>query len=401
MDASSRLRVIVMGYLVRGPLGGIAWHHLQYVLGLARLGHDVFFFEDSDDYPSCYDPVRNVMDRDPAYGLDFAQRAFTRLGLGSRWTYYDAHRDCWLGPAADMVPGVCASADLLLNVSCVNPLRSWMEQIPARALVDTDPVFTQIRHLTDAAARARADRHTAFFTYGENIGQPGCTIPADGFAWQATRQPVVIDAWSPTRGPASGPLTTVMLWDSYPSADYDGCHYGMKRESFEPYMAMPALTGQRFELALGSAQEPRERLSRHGWTILDPREPTRDPWTYQHFIRESKAEFSVAKHGYVVSQSGWFSERSAAYLASGRPVVVQDTGFSRWLRADGGVLPFHDTAEALSQLQAVTAEYERQCRDARDVAETYFDSAKVLTDLLEKAVGTTPSALAQHCGGTP
>ena len=129
MDLSSRLRVIVLGYLVRGPLGGIAWHHLQYVLGLARLGHDVFFFEDSDDYPSCYDPPRNVMDRDPTYGLDFATRAFDRLGLGSRWAYYDAHRLTWLGPAADVSLGVCASADLLLNLSGVNPVRSWMDML--------------------------------------------------------------------------------------------------------------------------------------------------------------------------------------------------------------------------------------------------------------------------------
>ncbi len=395
MDESSRLRVIVLGYLVRGPLGGIAWHHLQYVLGLARLGHDVFFFEDSDDYPSCYDPSRNAMDRDPTYGLDFATRAFARLGLGSRWAYYDAHHTTWLGPAADSSLRMCASADLLLNLSAVNPVRPWMEQIPVRALVDTDPVFTQVRHLTDPRARERAERHTTFFSYGENVGQPGCTIPADGFLWQPTRQPIVSDAWSPTRGSCNAPLTTVMLWDSYPSADYSGTHFGMKRESFEPYLNLPALSGQVFELALGSRREPRERLSSYGWTVLDPREPTKDPWTYQDFIRRSKAEFSVAKHGYVVSQSGWFSERSAAYLASGRPVVVQDTGFSRWLHAESGVLAFNDLTEALSQLQTLDATYEHQCRSARAVAEAYFDSATVLTRLLDAAVSSSPNAVAQ------
>jgi hypothetical protein len=358
------------------------------------LGHDVFFFEDSDDYPSCYDPLRNVMDRDPAYGLDFTGRAFARLGLGSRWTYYDAHRGCWLGPAADLALSVCASADVLLNLSCVNPVRSWMEEVPVRALVDTDPAFTQIRHLTDPRARARADGHTTFFSYGENIGQYGCTIPDDGLPWRPTRQPIVIDAWSPTHGPAGGPFSTVMLWDSYPSADYDGMHYGMKAESFDPYLQLPALTGERFELALGSSREPRERLARHGWTTLDPREPTRDPWTYQDFIKRSKAEFSVAKHGYVVSHSGWFSERSAAYLASGRPVVVQDTGFSRWLQADSGVLAFRDLDEALARLETLNASYERECVAARAVAEAYFGSATVLTRLLEMAVGPSPESVA-------
>ena len=387
--ASARLRIVVLGYLVRGPLGGIAWHYLQYVAGLARLGHDVFFLEDSDNYPSCYDPVRDVMDTDPAYGLEFAAHAFERLALGARWAYYDGHRGHWCGPAAGRALDVCATADVLLNVSCVNPLRSWMEHVPVRVLVDTDPVFTQIRHLTDPAARARATAHTAFFSFGENIGHPGCTVPPDGFAWRPTRQPMVMDAWTPTPGPAGGPLSTVMLWGSYPSAEYNGIRYGMKAESFDPYLDLPSRSPEVFELAVGSPGEPRERLTRHGWTVVDPREPTRDPWTYQAFIRRSKAEFSVAKHGYVISQSGWFSERSAAYLASGRPVIVQDTGFSRWLRPEGGVLPFTTPDEAVGQLQALGDSYERQCLQARLAAEEYFESSAVLTRLLDEALGAS------------
>src|SRR5712691_4861573 len=134
--ADNRLRIIILGYIVRGPLGGLAWHHLQYVLGLAALGHDVWFIEDSDDYPSCYDPARNVTDTHPSYGLRFASRAFERLGLGERWAFYDAHSLSWHGPCAKRAPTLCATADLLLNLSGVNPLRSWFCEIPARALVD-------------------------------------------------------------------------------------------------------------------------------------------------------------------------------------------------------------------------------------------------------------------------
>lgn len=387
----SRLRIVVLGYVVRGPLGGLAWHYLQYVLGLARLGHDVFFLEDSDDYASCYDPVRNVMGRDPTYGLNFAGRAFLGLGLESRWTYYDLHENRWLGPAAAQALDICRSADVLLNLSCVNPVRSWLEDVPVRILVDTDPVFTQIRHLTSPSARARAAAHTAFFSYGENIGQPGCTIPDDGLAWQPTRQPVVLKAWTPTPGPAGAPLSTVMLWDSYPTAAFDGVHYGMKSESFADYIDLPLQTRARFELALGCSTETRERLGRHGWGILDPREPTSDPWTYQDYILRSKGEFSVAKHGYVVSQSGWFSERSAAYLASGRPVVVQDTGFSRWLDADGGVMAFRNVGDARAAIERLDASYEQHCVAARAVAEDYFDSDAVLADLLERAT-TRPTS---------
>jgi len=382
---TDRLRIIVLGYLVRGPLGGIAWHHLQYVLGLARLGHDVFFVEDSDDYPSCYDPIRNTMGVDPTYGVAFAARAFERLGLKDRWTYYDAHLDSWCGPAAENVLEICATADVVLNLSCVNPLRPWLEHVPVRVLVDTDPVFTQTRHLADPAARARAARHTAFFSFGENVGEHGCTIPIDGFPWRPTRQPIVIDAWTAAPGRIDGPLTTVMQWESYRAAEHDGIRFGMKGESFEPYLDLPARSGRRFEIAVGSRHEPRARLERHGWTVLDPREPTRDPWTYQDFIRESKAEFSVAKHGYVVSHSGWFSERSAAYLASGRPVVIQDTGFSRWLKTDVGVLSFTSLDEACERLDALDRDYDRHCAAARAIAETYFESDAVLTRLLQQA----------------
>lgn len=385
MKHASRLRILVLGYVVRGPLGGIAWHYLQYVVGLSRLGHDVFFFEDSDDYPSCYDPVRNVTDADPTYGLAFAARAFERLGLEQRWAYYDAHQDCWLGPAGQSAHALSETADVVLNVSGVNPIRPWMTNIPARVLVDTDPGFTQIRHLTDPAARVRAKQHTTFASFGENIGQPGCTVPDDGFSWVPTRQPVVMDAWTPACGSIHQPLTTVMQWDSYRSEAHDGLRYGMKADSFGPYLDLPARTGETFTIALGGSRAIQESLTDHGWTIVDSRLPTSDPWTYQDFIAQSKAEFSVAKHGYVVGQTGWFSERSAAYLASGRPVVVQDTGFTRWLRSDGGVLAFTNLEEAVEQLEALNRCYERHCAAARHVAHEYFDSDKVLSDLLRVA----------------
>ena len=382
--ANDRLRIIVLGYIVRGPLGGLAWHHLQYVLGLAALGHDVYFVEDSEDYPACYDPSRNVVDTDPSYGLRFTARVFERVGLGRRWAYYDAHTTRWLGPCAERIFDLCADADLLLNVSGVNPLRPWLLDIPSRALIDTDPVFTQLRHLADPAARAQALLHTAFCSFGEHAGRGA--IPDDGLAWQPTRQPIVLDAWPVTPGPDGGRFTTVMQWDSYAVREHDGQRYGMKSASFAPYLDLPRLAGRRFELALGSASAPRAELRRHGWSVRNPLRPTRDPWTYQRYIHRSRAEFSVAKHGYVVARSGWFSERSAAYLASGRPVVVQDTGFSAWLDADSGVLPFSTPDQALTAIEAVERDYAAQCRAARAVAEQYFDARRVLPQLIAQTL---------------
>ncbi len=378
----------MLGYIVRGPLGGLVWHHLQYLLGLRSLGHDVWFLEDSDDYPGCYDPSRDVMDADASYGLAFASRTFEKFGLEARWAYHDAHAGRWEGPASGRVGEICASADLLIDLSAVNPVRPWLLDVPCRALVDTDPVFTQIKHLNDKKARRRAEAHTAFFSFGENVGSPGCTVPDDGFPWRPTRQPVAIDAWPVTAGPEDGSLTTVMQWDSYDAREHGGRRYGMKSVSLEPYLDMPTRTGRSFELALSSPEEVRETLRGKGWSVVDAREPTIDACSYQSFIRRSRAEFSVAKHGYVASRSGWFSERSANYLASGRPVIVQDTGFSSWLDAGAGVLPFSTPDEAAARVEELDRDYEGQCRAARALAEACCDARKVLPPLIEAAMQT-------------
>lgn len=386
---SSRLRIVVLGYIVRGPLGGLVWHHLQYVIGLARLGHDVYFVEDSDDYPSCYDPSKSVTDSDPTYGLQFAARTFTKVGLGDRWVYYDAHTSSWCGPCADRILDICATTDLLLNLSGMNPLRPWLTEVPARVFVDTDPVFTQIRHLTDHVARKLALQHTTFLSYGENVDLSQTTTrPTDGLPWQATRQPIILDAWPVTPGPLKGKFTTVMQWDSYPAREYDGCRYGMKSDSFGPYMDLPERVGSIFELAVGSSSTPYARLRGKGWFVRDSLGPTRDPWTYQRFIEQSKAEFSVAKHGYVVTRCGWFSERSAAYLASGRPALVQETGFSDWLETGSGVIPFNSLDEALAGIEEITRRYPLHCKAARAVAQEYFDANTVLPRLIECAMSS-------------
>jgi hypothetical protein len=387
--ADNRLRILVLGYIVRGPLGGMAWHHLQYVMGLHDLGHDVYFVEDSDDTPwCCYDPARGVTDADPTYGLRFATRIFKRIGLGSRWAYYDAHTQHWFGPCADRITDTCASADLLLNLSCANPLRPWLTEVPIRALIDTDPVFTQIRNLVDPVRRNRSLQHTAFLSFGENIGLSRAAVPTDGLPWQTTRQPIVLDAWPVVPGPARGKFTTVMQWDSYPVREHNGTSYGVKSDSFGPYIDLPEKAGPIFEVALGGRTAPRALLRSKGWVLRDPFGTTQDPWAYQRYIQQSRAEFSVAKHGYVVSRSGWFSERSAAYLASGRPVVAQDTGFSDFIDAGSGVVPFNTPEEALAGIEEVNSRYEFHCRAARAIAEEYFDAGRVLPALIERTMNS-------------
>ncbi|MBI2952839.1 MAG: hypothetical protein HYY30_00880 [Chloroflexi bacterium] len=386
------LRIIVLGYIIRMPLGGLVWHYLQYVLGLARLGHEVYYVEDSclfeeDEYAWYYDPGANMMVADPTYGLKFAANTFARVGLGDRWAFYDACNCRWHGPAADRIIELSSSADILLNVSAANPLRHWLMNIPARVLIDTDPAFTQVRALTNSVRQNLASQHTAFFSFGENIASGRSTVPEDGRVWQATRQPVVLDAWTVTPGPDQGKFTTVMAWESYRKVEeYGGIRYGLKSDSFWPFVDLPARSGQSLELALFNSPAPRSLLAKRGWNVVDASDAIRDPWAYQSYIQESRGEFSVAKHGYVISHSGWFSERSACYMASGRPVLLQETGFSDWLPGGTGVVPFTTPEGALAGIEDIHSRYASHCRAARQIAEEYFDARKVLPSLIARAV---------------
>lgn len=374
-------RIIVMGYIVRGPLGGLSWHHLHYVLGLARMGYDVLYVEDSGDGPSCYDPTTDEIGSDPTFGLAFIEDAFARVGLGERWAYYDAFKHAWQGPAAASGEPPL-HADVVLNVSGVNPLRDWAQQCPIRVFIDTDPAFTQVRSLTEDAAHDLIGQHNAHFTFAELVHDPASSVPDDGTAWAPTRQPLVLDAW-PARPPIpQGSWTTVMQWESYPSVEWQGRSFGTKSSSFLDYITLPELVAENFELALGGGSAPRDQLTSRGWSLANPLEVTRTPWTYQDYLAGSKGEFTVAKEAYVSTRSGWFSERSANYLASGRPVVTQDTGFSSLLPTGEGLFAFADLDSAAEAIGRVTTDYEHHCAAARQVAEEHFGHAKVLGHLL-------------------
>ena len=377
------MRILVLGYIVRGPMGGMSWHHLQYFLGLHQMGHDVYFLEDSSDTEyACYDPERNITDADPTYGLNYASKTFKKINLDNRWAYYDYHTTSWKGPLANNVHSIISSADILLNLSCSNPIRSWFSKVPKRVLVDTDPVFTQIRNLTDPLRYQLCSQHNVFFTFGENYGKECCKIPIDGFPWQPTRQPVVLNAWPVTGGNINGNCTTVMKWDSYAGRTFKGKYYGMKSDSFTPFMDLPSKTQEKLELSISDSEAAVEKLSNNGWILSNPVEVSNDPWAYRKYIQFSKAEFGLAKEAYVVTNSGWFRERSAAYLASGKPVVVQDTGFSSFLPTGIGLFVFSSPEEAVAVFAEVNRAYEYHCKQARALIEEHFESGKVLNSLL-------------------
>ena len=381
------MKIIVFGYIVRGPMGGMTWHHLQYVLGLKALGFKVYYFEDSGDSEfCCYNPKTGINSTDPRYGLRYAGKIFKRFGLDKDWAYYDAHTKCWHGPLKNRKRQIFKSVEMMLNLSCSNDIRDWTQDISIKVLVDTDPVFTQIRNLKDSLRRKLSTKHNRFFTYGENFMNTNCSIPDDGIKWLPTRQPVVMDFWPVYPGPQNGNFTTVMQWQSYTALTYKNQLFGVKDQSFMDFLELPKRVDGVFEIALGSPSAPRNWLKAHGWHLSDPFTVTSTPLKYRLFIKNSKAEFSVSKHAYVISKSGWFSERSAVYLASGRPVLVQDTGFSEIIETGMGLISFSKLEEAIEGVNAITNKYKIHSKYARDIAERFFDSRLVLKSLIERAM---------------
>ncbi len=384
---TSKLRIIVAGLIAQYPLGGLAWHYLQYVLGLARLGHDVYYLEDSGGWP--YNPIEDGLGQDCSYNIQYLSKAMSRLGLDDKWIYclQMPHKADWFGlPDAERT-AVLQSADLLLDISGTLWCFDRYSSIGRIAYVDTDPVFTQLRLALDQAdwwARVRA--HHVHFTFGECLPR---TELANGINWRATRQPIVLAEWDPS-APRRNVFTTIMNWTSYASVTYRGEAYGQKNLEFQRFVDLPGLVRPsvlQIAAATGTKEHtPRDLLADKGWQVVDPRAVCPDFDSYRSYIESSKAEWSVVKNAYVRGHSGWFSERSACYLAAGRPVVLQDTGFSELLPTGEGLLTFTNLEEAVEAIQAVEAHYDRHARMARAIAEEYFDSNKVLARMVDEAM---------------
>lgn len=379
------MKIILLGYIVRGPVGGLVWHHFQYALGLKLLGYDVLFLEQCGNYPSCYNPVSHEFSTDPSFGLEFINSIFSKHGLKHQWAYFDEHSNQWHGKTKQEVITFSKDADILLNLSGINQLNDIFLNIPIKAFIDTDPLFTQIRLLNDPAMNQNAKEHNAFFSFGENIGNEDCIIPSHQYNWVPTRQPVIPGLWNQSKEITSkANWTTVMQWESYENVEWNGKVFGMKSDSFQGFLNTPKIFKEQFELALGGSTAPTEKLKTYGWNIINPTEVTLTPESYQMYISQSKGEWSVAKEGYVSSNSGWFSERSAAYLMSGKPVVVQETGFSKFIKSGKGLFSFKSPLELESIFNEINLDYNSQSKHAREIAMEYFHFEKVLKHLLEK-----------------
>ncbi|MBI4640109.1 MAG: glycosyltransferase family 1 protein [Candidatus Tectomicrobia bacterium] len=370
--------ILVAGYIVRYPLGGMIWSSLQYLLGFQQLGHEVYFMEDSGWPLSCYNPEQNIMTSDPTYGVNVLSQLMKQYNLDGRWVYVDSEKN-YHGLSQKRTLELTKAADLLINVSG----SCWLPEFAScrkKVFIDTDPGFTQF-----GTVGLNIEDYDVHMTYGYNIGRSECPIPTMGFDWKKTRPPVALGFWPPMIDSNSTRFTTIMHWSAYETVTYEGEVYGQKDLELVKFLDLPGLIEQPLELAVGIQEPHRSMLEEHGWGIIDPLSITKDIESYQTYIHQSRAEFSVAKNGYVKTRSGWFSERSTCYLASGKPVLLQDTGFSDWLPTGRGLLTFHTMEEATAGIEEINAHYLEHCRTARAIAEEYFDSKVVLSSLLEEA----------------
>lgn len=374
-------RIVVCGYMVRHPVAGNLLAYLHYVLGLARLGHEVVYLEESGWPRSCYDPFGGTHTDDPCVGLRIVRALLASHGLDARVYYVDRDTRIVRGGHRRDVESALRKADLLLNVGGV----CWLPEFtlcPRLALVDLDPLFTQLGYF----GAEGLDQHHVLFTYGANIGSDGCTVPTAGRDWSPTVPPVVPDIW-PRAEASDGPFTTVANWRAYGGVIHRGRHYGQKDEEFLRLLNLPSRTPQRLELALsGAGAQVRQQLRAGGWSVRDAGELDGDMTAYRAYIRRSRGELSAAKHAYVVTRSGWFSDRSVCYLAAGRPVVVQDTGIDAWLPTGRGVQVFDTAEQAADCIAEVNADYTRHRRAATELTRDVFGFDVVLPRLLEAAV---------------
>lgn len=383
--------ILVGGFLGLFQAGGAVWDYVQYPLGLYLMGHDAYYLEDTMMYPvysSEWNNSKPLIDR-----LRGIMKSF---GLEDRWIYRDEVTQTFYGKTEREFRNICQRADIFLNVSCANVIRDEYASIPVRIMLDSDPMFTQIQMVSGQSFTTDKSRlmemanwYTHHFTFGENINHDNCLIPQTPFQWKVTRQPVCLDFWKPEcNPPVDAPFTTLMNWKAGKKLMYNGQTWGQKDVTFPMILEIPGLVPEEnFKIAVNetyaeSLDLEMSSLNDKGWNIVSSEEASGDHLIYKDFICHSKAEISVAKETYVKANTGWFSCRSACYLASGRPVITQDTGWSSFYPVGKGLFSFTNKNEAIKAIREVSSDWNVHSDAAREIAEAYFDHRIVFNEML-------------------
>ena len=397
----SKLRLVVLGTVGSDPFAGMAWMTMQIAAGFRRLGHDVYYFETTSDWP--YDPLRQYKVDDSDYAIPYVARVAERFGLDDRWAYRRSYSDkSWLGMSESKAVELLATADVVFNIAGATRVDQEGLEVKRLVLFGSDPVYRELAVVAGVGDTADvvAEHHDTI-TYGENIGRPDCAIPPLPRQRATTRQPVLMDMWE-CGAPARPDFTTVGNWlQTGRDIEFNGEQYlWSKHHEFLKFIDVPAHVSQPVELATNLSDEnawngggttvpgfavpdsARSTLLRNCWKITDGSRFTTDPWLYRDYIQRSSGEFTVARDLNVRLRSGWFSERSACYLAAGRPVITQDTGFDTVIPTGEGLFSFRNREEAIAAFDTIASDYKRHSCSALEIAHEYFRHDRVLPSLL-------------------
>jgi hypothetical protein len=359
--------IVVAGALAnKAGQAGEAWVRLNWMLGFKKLGYRVLFLEQ----------LRHG-------SIKYFDTIIDRFGLGGSAGLVDEQGNLLAG---QNIVDLIADAQALINISGHLPIEGKLKNIPRKVYVDLDPGFTQLWQ-AQGNRGARLEGHDFYFTIGENIGTPECPLPTAGIDWRKTRPPIVLDEWPAQTSTVWKGFSTIANWRGpYGVIEFGGQTFGLKVHEFRKFIDLPQRTGLSFEIALGidpADQKDLDALQQHGWRIVSPTVVAR-PDDFRSYVQTSSAEFSVAQGIYVQTQSGWFSDRTAAYLASGKPALIQDTGFSRNYPTGDGLVAFSTLDEAKAGALEIAGNYQQHSRAARALAEEFLDSGKVLRKLLNE-----------------
>ncbi|HKX29161.1 MAG TPA: hypothetical protein VJ302_15810 [Blastocatellia bacterium] len=384
---SGKGKIIVFGILFYYPLAGVTYQFLHYLIGLRRLGYDPYYVEDSGRW--VYDPKLNDMTGDAGGNISMVLPELEAHGFGDRWCFRGYYPDgqCY-GMTEGQLLELYREADAFLNVTGAQELREEHLRIPRRIYVESDPFRMQVKVAQgEADAIEQLGGHDLHFSFGENLGAADCGTPIERFSWLPTRQPVVLDLWNNPQALPGEAYNTITTWrNKGRNIEYRGeTYYWTKDREFLKFIDLPVRRPAPFEMAVGVDDETRRLLEGNRWRLVSSVEVSAEVDRYRAYIQQSRGEFTVARDQYWRPRTGWFSDRSACYLAAGRPVITQETGFSRFLPSGRGLFGFETMDQVLGAVDAVESDYEGHCRAAREIAEEYFAAEKVVGHLMERA----------------
>lgn len=380
-------RIILSCYMMRRPVGGIISWNLQYLLGFQMLGHEIYLVEKSYYPNSCVDPSKNIASDDCSYGIKTVSSLLVQFSLGNHWCYVDTSGR-YHGLTRRKIREIFKTADLFIEMGdgghFFDPWLDETRDIPLRVLLEPEPSSSQIKMEKRLANGNALPKYDFYYTPGRNIGTDKSISPTGSRQWHHIFPPILLDLYPLQNVKNNSAFTTVMVWDQHGPIEFNGVTYGAKDVEFAKFMELPRLTSSAMEVAVSGKKVPIESLKKAGWRVRDANQISSSFDSYRSYIQSSYGEFSVAKNIFVATKCGWFSERSAAYLASGRPVVLQDTGYSSHLPCGKGLFAVNTAEEAATAIDEISANYKRHAGWAREIAVEYLAAQKVLGRFLEE-----------------